>query len=353
MPNPWNFERGFSDLADGLIQAHREHQDYDEKLGNVKALQRLIWQDPTGQLVVNPPLDDKGKPLNKDLKSPFNPQALQNYENYNRREAATKRGEMNALSRVLAAQVLSGIEDASLSGQRTKQIMQQQEQMFPLEMEAKKAGTAHVKKIVEDADKIMVPGYGMMTPSQLSQHNARMERIKTLQEKTDPARSFETDLQKTYGLSIPDILDATKGMFTGGSVQTLGQRMSGETPKGVTYKGVPFVDAAGNQVPASAVTDPKYNYKVKAPTIWAVVGPNQAQIPAHLWPQIVSKSKSFASQLDLNNPNSDISQLKRNLVDTQKQQAQEVISIYNSKPADQRTPQDEEMYKAAQQVMGQ
>jgi hypothetical protein len=237
----------------------------------------------------------------------------------------------------------AAIEDASLSGQRTRQIMEQQNQSFPLELEHRKEQTKHLKKITEDADKVMVPGFGLMTPSQLSAHQARMDRIKTLQEKTDPARGFETELQKNYGLSIANVLDATKGKFIG--------QDPNDAKKTKEFIGVPFVDATGRQVASHPEILKELGYTPQNPTVWARVPPNDALVPAHLWPQVVSKSKSFSKQLNLEDPNSDISQLNRSMMDIKREQAQKVIAIYNAKPADQRTADDEAMYQAAQQFL--
>lgn len=137
------------DIANAMYQYHREHQAHDTAYGVADALSRIGIDKTTGQ-PVQVQFDEKGKPVNAENIQMFgNPRAIEAYKSFNRQNAAASEGALNAISRLVASGLTraqaSAIEDASLSGQRTKQVIEQEKQMFPIEMDERKARTAETK----------------------------------------------------------------------------------------------------------------------------------------------------------------------------------------------------------------
>jgi hypothetical protein len=343
-----------NDIQDAMQQYHKEHVAYDQQDQLATTLSRL-GIDATGNPTVA--VDAEGKPV-QGVTPIIDPKALATFKTglSNKRAAAT--GSLEALNRLLLTTtgkaIASKIEDASLSGQATKQRMTQQDIMFPLEVAGKKASTEREQQIIEQekagAGKVNVPGLGMMTPSQASAAIARQKRLDILQQRNDPAHKFEDSLQTNYGLDTPTVIAATKGQFP--AVNSDGTTQKDAEGKDIMYQGVPFVDVAGNQVEQKGgqlkVGGKAIKYDVKDPNVWAVVGPNQAHVPVHEWSQIVSKAKMFEPRLKaLSNEQKDLSG------QNQQDQAKAVMAMWGKQDPSTLAPDQQAALQKAKDILGQ
>lgn len=265
-----------------MDEYHKRHLAYDEKLKTADTLSK-IGMDERGHMTL---IDPENK--DKNVQPLLDPKVLARFTARNQSEWQKSGETLDLLKRISMAGVGSAIEDASASGTATKQRTQQSAESFPLEQQQREATLAHTKALTDESGKIDVPGFGKMTPKEFSLHTVRMDRLATLHAKADPMMTFEKDMQTNYGLRMADVIDATKGKFQG--VDDKGK------PK--EYTGVPFVNLAGQQVAGTSESLQDEKYTPKNPTVFARVGPNGALVPAHVWPQVVSKSKSFLSQLE-------------------------------------------------------
>lgn len=325
-------------LAEGMQAYHKEHVAYDNADQMLAAFSRMGINEQ-GQLM--PVMDAQGK-AQKGITPIIDPSVIETLKAKVGTNRAKATGAMEALAKLgyaTAGKVISSkIEDQSLSGQRTRQIMAQDVEKFPLEIEAQKASTERTKQIIqqekEHEGKVDVPGFGLMTPSQKSAHDARILRMEALAKKSEPALSFENKLKTDYGIGAEQVIQATKGSFP--AVDAQGKPVMDASGKPITYQGVPFVDATGAQV---GVKEGKFigpdgkpiEYDAKNPNIWAQVGPNKAAIPVHEWSAIVSKSKSMLPTI----------------------QAQQIISRVKLKDPDELTQQDKDAWDWAKTQLAQ
>lgn len=307
------------DIANSMDQYHKRHVGYTEALQNADALSK-IGIDASGR-PVQMQFDEKGKPLDKTIQPLVDPKALEPFKNRTMSDWESSKTALDLLSRLgvgyAAKASAAAIEDASVSGQATRQQM--------------------LLRAAKEADKTYVPGFGLMNATQLSAHKYRQDKMQALEAKNTPAIAFDDSLQKTYGINMDDVLKAAGGTFKGG-----------EAGKEKTYTGVPFVDSLGNQVAATPEKLKELGYTVKNPNVWAKVGPNEALVPAHLWPQVVSKAKSFSQQLSINKDAMD----KLNQ-QGQQAQAQQVVSMWGSTPPDQLQPDQAAALAKAKTILGQ
>jgi len=321
-----------NNLADAMQQYHREHQAYDQQASIADALSRL-GVDPQGRITQ---IDPESK--DKSIQPIVDPKAFEIYRTANHAQQQRNLGAMEAINRIgMAATqhaISARIEDASLSGQRTKQIMSQSETTFPLDVAQKKATTAHIEKLTNEEGKINVPGFGMMTPPQYSAHLARQERMDTLKKKSEPILNFENQLQNQYGLGIKDVVDASQPQqFT--------------DPRGNKYTGTPFYNSTGQLVSSEDAGK-------KPDQTFVLAGPNKIPIPlldkktGLGWQQITGKAKGFSNRLDdLQNQQSTIHQQQQQV------QAQQVISHLKSIDPSQMTAEDQAALATAKRILGQ
>jgi hypothetical protein len=314
-------------LSDDINDYHKQHVQYDQQYQIGEALSRLGISD-TGQLTPIDPND----PNSKSLQPIINPKALEPFQAKNNRERARLQGGIEALNRlgVGTAQrlIAQKLDEQSIESRQAQEL-------FPLKKTQEELQNKHLEKLIGDEDKINVPGFGMMTPSQYSAHTARMARVEALQKKMEPIQHFESQLQNTYGLGIKDIVDAS-------------QPQEFSDSKGRKYKGQQYVDASGNPVSAEAINA----NPALAQFTYVQAGPNRIPIPlvdkeGLGWSQIVPKAKNFYSK------QTEIMGTQKILDDQTKiQQAQQIMSVISKKDQSQLTDEDRAAMEYAKQVLG-
>src|SRR4029077_14340532 len=150
-----NLANSIGDITDQMDTYHKEHVKYDQQYQLAEALSRMEIT-PQGQITQIDPANP-----DKTLQPILDKKALASFQTNNHEQMVKNAAALEAVNRMgtnllqhgAASLRSSQIQDASLSGQRTQQIINQDTEMFPLDVEAKKASTAHIKKITEDEGK--------------------------------------------------------------------------------------------------------------------------------------------------------------------------------------------------------
>ncbi len=306
-------------IAEAMIQYHKEHQAYDQQAGIANALSRLaITED--GSIVPMPTDAAGGTGASKKsgLTPIVDPKALELFQTNNAKNRAVARGQMEALSRIglgMAAHAIAQhYQDTSVSGKRTAQITRQSEEMFPLEKRAAEDTHEHMQKVIKEEDKVDVPGFGKMTPAQLSAHQARMSRVDALNKKSEPALNFENQLKNKYGLGAQDIVEGLKPQeFTVGKKK---------------YTGTPFYNSAGDIVSSDVA-------KQKPDETFVHIGANKIAVPLFDkkgglgWTQIMGKAQQMLPHI----------------------QANQIIARIKLKDPDELTEQDQTAFKWAKEQL--
>ena len=323
------------DIAAGITRAWLEHERAKRAEGQFDAITRIV-RDDSGNIYPDAgmvPKDVKAKPV---FDSSFTEGVKQSLGN----NKAYRAGSLDAWSRIIAQSVArkqaSDVEDASVSGQRAAQGLQQDIATAADKQALLKAQVKREQGLADQSDKQWVPGFGYMTPTQLSQHNARQERIAAAKEKLDPFMKFQNSLMTNYGLSVQDVANASQSKFEVGA----GKQTTQAT-------GVPYVNMVGKQISAEEAMktfDPRTN------PIYAKVPPNGTMIPLPEWQQILSTSQNFMSR----KPSLDKAQqtLDNESATMQQQQAKTTIGIIQSKDPSTLTDQDKAALQKAQSILG-
>lgn len=361
-----------SDIANSMLEYHKEHQAHDQAYGVADALSRIGIDKNTGQPVMLQ-FDEKGKPMNAENVIAFgNPKAIEGFKNFNRQKAAANEGAMNALSRIMASGLTraqaAAIEDASLSGQHTKQVIDQERELFPIKKQHLQAETEHIRQATagakaeaEQPTVMMDIGGGNMIQvpaGELIKHPDFLKNVK-------PKEINEAVLNST-GFHLPEVQQAWNKRVVNGQLQF-------EMPVPVTIPnpvtGAPIPQLNKDNTPAyEQIPNKKFNPQLPISTDnpKTVSRTNTFNIPADLTPDVLriigTKDISGASdalQKAMETPSKQVGGVSvvPNSVRSPRQDsqtvAQQVIQIYNSKPPNQRTAQDEAAYQKALQILGQ
>jgi len=101
-----------NDIQRAMMYYHQQHVQYDQQMQLATALSRLGINQQGA--IVPMATDEKGKPLDKNIRQIIDPQALQMFQAGNQQQRVQATGALNALNRVLMQQVGRGIGNAML-----------------------------------------------------------------------------------------------------------------------------------------------------------------------------------------------------------------------------------------------
>lgn len=217
-------------IADAMIEYHKEHQHHDRMYGAVDALSRIIYVDKnTGRPAINPMTDESGKPINKDLVSPFNTKLLEQYKNFNRREAARQEGGMDAIGKLLG-----GLGQQAMKQREEYPVQVGSQTIMAPAAAAVRAGVEREKMILRMLPKqAQAPTGGQLLAEQRAQRNFILKQQKEIGDRlliqsaggqniTDPnlllddANIAYGSPGKLYGFTVKPADQSTHALIRGG-----------------------------------------------------------------------------------------------------------------------------------------